>query len=92
VARGAFAKIEARAKERQAREQAEYDAKLAVREAKTAATGKKPGGKPPQHAADRARGISHGKVAPHIGAANDSKIGQSRRCAGRTPSRGRAST
>jgi transposase len=44
----ARAKIEARAKERQAREQAEYDAKLAVREAKTAATGKKPGGKPPQ--------------------------------------------
>src|SRR5580658_4634323 len=32
----------------EARAQAEYDAKLAVREAKTAATGKKPGGKPPQ--------------------------------------------
>jgi transposase len=39
--------IEARAKERHAREQAEYDAKMAAREAKTAATGKKPGGKPP---------------------------------------------
>ena len=43
----ARAKIEARAKERHAREQAEYEAKLAAREAKTAATGKKPGGKPP---------------------------------------------
>ena len=41
------AKIEARAKERYAREQAEHEAKLAAREAKTAATGKKPGGKPP---------------------------------------------
>src|SRR3954463_7078225 len=39
--------IEARAKERQAREQAEYDAKMAAREAKAAATGKKPGGRPP---------------------------------------------
>src|SRR3954453_12239849 len=39
--------IEARAKQRQAREQAEYDAKMAAREAKTAATGKKPGGKLP---------------------------------------------
>jgi hypothetical protein len=41
-------KIEARAKERHAREMAEYQAKLAARDAKTAATGKKPGGKPPQ--------------------------------------------
>jgi transposase len=39
--------IEARAKERHAREQAAYDAKMAAREAKTAATGKKPGGRPP---------------------------------------------
>jgi hypothetical protein len=39
--------IEARAKERHASEQAEYDAKMAAREAKIAATGKKPGGKPP---------------------------------------------
>jgi transposase len=39
--------IEARAKERHAHEQAEYDAKMAAREAKTAATGKKPGGRPP---------------------------------------------
>jgi transposase len=38
-------KIEARAKERYAAEQAEYDAKLARQEAKKAA-GKKPGGKP----------------------------------------------
>jgi len=41
-------KIEARARERFAREQAEHEAKLAAREGKTAATGKKPGGKPPQ--------------------------------------------
>jgi transposase len=41
-------KIEARAKERHAREMAEYEAKFAARDAKTAATGKKPGGKPPQ--------------------------------------------
>ena len=39
--------IKARAKERHAREQAEYDAKMAAREAKAAATGKKPGGRPP---------------------------------------------
>jgi transposase len=41
-------KLEARAAERYALEQAEYEAKLAAREAKIAATGKKPGGKPPQ--------------------------------------------
>jgi transposase len=39
--------IEARAKERHAHEQAEYDAKMAAREAKATATGKKPGGTPP---------------------------------------------
>ena len=44
----ARAKIEARAKERFAREQAEHEAKLAVRKAKTASTGKKPSGRPPQ--------------------------------------------
>ena len=43
----AKATIEARAKERHAREKAEFDAKMAAREAKVAATGKKPGGKPP---------------------------------------------
>jgi transposase len=43
----AKAKIEARAKERYEREKAEHEAKLAVREAKEKATGKKPGGKPP---------------------------------------------
>jgi len=41
-------KIEARAAERFAREQAEYEAKVAVREAKAAATGRKPGGKAPK--------------------------------------------
>jgi transposase len=39
--------IEARAKERYARERAAHEAKLAAREATSAATGKKPGGKPP---------------------------------------------
>jgi Transposase DDE domain/Transposase domain (DUF772) len=43
----AKAVIEARAKERHAREQADYEAKLAAREAKAKATGKKPGGRPP---------------------------------------------
>ena len=43
----ARAEIEARAKQRFEREQAEYDAKLAARDAKAQATGKKPGGKPP---------------------------------------------
>ena len=38
---------EARAKERHARERAEYEAKLKAREAKTAVTGKKPAGRPP---------------------------------------------
>jgi transposase len=40
-------KIEARARERFARDLAEHEAKLAARAAKTAITGKKPGGKPP---------------------------------------------
>ncbi len=43
----AKAKIEARAKARYEKERAEFDAKLAAREAKAAKTGKKPGGKPP---------------------------------------------
>jgi hypothetical protein len=44
----ARAKIEARAKERFERERPEYEAKLAAREAKTEATGRKPSGRPPQ--------------------------------------------
>jgi transposase len=40
--------IEARAKERHARERAEYEAKMAARDAKAAQTGKKPGGRVPQ--------------------------------------------
>jgi hypothetical protein len=43
----ARAKLEARAKERFEREMAEYRAKLAARDEKTAASGKKPGGRPP---------------------------------------------
>ncbi|HEX3989619.1 MAG TPA: IS1182 family transposase, partial [Acetobacteraceae bacterium] len=39
--------IEARAKERYAREKAEHEAKMAARAAKSAETGKKPGGRPP---------------------------------------------
>jgi len=44
----ARAKIEARAKERFEREQVEYQAKLAAREAKAAAAGRKPRSKPPE--------------------------------------------
>ena len=44
----AKAVIEARAKERHARERAEYEAKMAARAAKAAQTGKKPGGRVPQ--------------------------------------------
>ena len=44
----ARAKIEARAQERFEREQAEYEARLAARDTKAAATGRKPRGKPPQ--------------------------------------------
>src|SRR4051812_45362164 len=44
----ARAKIEARAKERFDREQAEYEARLAARDTKAAATGRKPRGKSPQ--------------------------------------------
>ena len=40
--------IEAGAKERHARERAEYEAKMAARDAKAAQTGKKPGGRVPQ--------------------------------------------
>ncbi|HSI02809.1 MAG TPA: IS1182 family transposase [Reyranella sp.] len=43
----AKAKMEARARERFAREQAEHEAKLKARAEKEKATGKKPGGKPP---------------------------------------------
>jgi len=43
----ARAKIEARAKERFEREQADHEARLAARDAKAAATGRKPRGKPP---------------------------------------------
>jgi len=43
----ARATIEARATERHARERAEHEAQLAARAAKTAATGKKPRGRPP---------------------------------------------
>src|SRR3954462_7624913 len=44
----ARAKINARANERFAREQADYQAKLAARDAKAAASGKKSAGRPPQ--------------------------------------------
>ena len=44
----ARAKIEARAKERFEREQADHETRLAARDAKAAATGRKPRGKPPQ--------------------------------------------
>ena len=44
----ARAKIEARARERFEREQADHETRLAARDAKAAATGRKPRGKPPQ--------------------------------------------
>jgi transposase len=44
--------IEARAKERHAREQADYEAKMAARAAKAAETGKKPRGRPPEPPAE----------------------------------------
>lgn len=44
----ARATIEARAKERHAREQAEYEAKMAASESRAATTGKKPSGRPPE--------------------------------------------
>jgi transposase len=44
----ARARIEARARERFEREQAEHEARLAARDAKAAKTGRKPRGKPPQ--------------------------------------------
>src|SRR5689334_15565147 len=44
----ARATIEARARERFEREQADHEARLAARDAKAAATGRKPRGKPPQ--------------------------------------------
>ena len=46
--RQAKAQIEAQAAERDAREKADYEAKLKAREDKTTHTGKKPGGKPPE--------------------------------------------
>ena len=48
-------KIEARAKERHAREQAEHEAKLAARQAKAESSGKKPRGKPPTPPAEGPR-------------------------------------
>ena len=51
----ARAKIEARAKERHERERAEYQAKVAAREARAAATGRKPRGRPPEPPAEGPR-------------------------------------
>ena len=48
----ARATIEARAKERFDREQAEHQARIEAREAKIEATGKRPGGKPPHRPND----------------------------------------
>lgn len=51
----ARAQIEARAKERYEREKAEFDARMAARQAKEAETGKKPRGKPPTPPVDTPR-------------------------------------
>jgi hypothetical protein len=55
----ARARIDARAKERFEREQAEHQANLAAREAREKATGKKPGGTPPNQMKSPALGASH---------------------------------
>jgi hypothetical protein len=59
----AKAKIEARAQERFAHEQAEYEAKVAARQAQAAATGKKPKGKAPKPLQAGPR--SEGEPQPH---------------------------
>lgn len=59
IAAAAKAKIEARARERFEREQAEYEAKLAKRQTQEKATGKKPGGKPPEPPQPGPRGRSN---------------------------------
>lgn len=51
----AKAQIEARAKERYSREKAEFDARMAIRQAKETETGKKPRGKPPTPPTDTPR-------------------------------------
>ena len=57
-------KIEARAAERFAREQADYEAKLAARAAKAAASGRKPGGKAAQAARRRVRAPTTRSTSP----------------------------
>ena len=59
----AKAKIEARAQERFAHEQAEYEAKVAAREARAAATGKKPKGRAPKPPESGPR--AEGENQPH---------------------------
>jgi hypothetical protein len=61
----ARAKIEARAKERFQRDQADHEAKLAARDAKAAAGGKKPRGRPPQPPVGPLP-MDHGNVAPDL--------------------------
>jgi len=59
----ARAKIEARARERLEHEQAEHDATMAARAARTASTGKKPGGKPPEPPTEGPRPSGQGNRA-----------------------------
>ncbi len=54
--------IERRARERHAREQTEYDEKMAKRAAKRAQTGREPGGKPPQPPAPQAEPAGRDQV------------------------------
>src|SRR3954463_504028 len=70
----AKATIEARAKERYAREKAEHDAKMAERAAKTAASGRKPSGRAPPPPGGEARG---GRAAAAGGWTAADRSGQS---------------
>src|SRR6202521_2247461 len=82
-------KLEARAKERFDQETAEYHAKLAAREAKAAATGKKQGGRPPAPPAEGPQPKGHIHLTEGDGsgaqrqAADRADAGEDRRFAGR---------
>jgi transposase len=90
----AKAKIEARAKERYERELALHQAKLAAREAKEKATGKKPGGKPPAPQAEGplpSRKI-HRRLKPWLTGCKRPKAKRSTPSANARPSRSSASS
>src|SRR5262249_43847846 len=69
----ARAKIEARASERLAREQAEYETKMAAREVKARAPGKKPGGKPRRAAGTSSQGLHPSRSASKTSRESDNR-------------------